>query len=212
MRSGIRISAAAAAIVLLAGCGGTTVHGTVPSPPPEVAVPHRPARIATPSATPSEERVYLQGPPAIAYQTQEGAATLQIRRFSWQRTANGQQAAPPQQHYVVLDIQITATEGTVPVNPLYFVGRTPGQTYAPTMGADGNEPVLASTDLGANQTVEGLIAFDAPRTQLTVQINDELGRSVGEVVVPAPPGPVEPVETPAGPVEAPAEPQEPPQD
>lgn len=203
MRSGIRISAAAVAIVLLAGCGGTTVHGAVPSPPPEAAVPHRPARTASPSATPTEERVFVPGPPAIAYRTQEGAGTLHIRRYSWQRTANGEEAAPPQHHYVVLDIQITATQGRVPVNPLYFVARTPGQTFAPTLGADGNEPVLRSAVLGANETIEGIITFDAPPAYLIVQINDELGRNVGEVVISGPPQPVSPPELPAEPGEVP---------
>lgn len=200
MRSGIRISAAAAAIVLLTGCGGTTVHGAVPTPPPEASAAHRPVHDATPSATPTEGRPFSPGPPAITYRTQEGAATLQIRRYSWQWTANGRESAPPQNYYLVLDVQVTATEGSVSVNPLYFVARTPTQTFAPTMGADGNEPVLSSVDLGVNETAEGIVTFDAPPTHVTIQINDELGRNVGEIVIPAP------LEHERKPAEAPGEP------
>lgn len=201
---------AAVAVTLLAGCGGTTVQGAVPAPPSDSAVPHRPALSATPSPTPTEERVFSPGPPAVAYRTQEGAATLHVRRYSWQRTANGDQAAPPQHAYLVLDLQITATEGKVPVNPLYFVARGAGETFAPTMGADGNEPVLASADLAASQTAEGILAFDAPAERLTLQVNDELGRNVGEVVIPAPPEPLvtppEPGAAPTGPAPTPTGP------
>jgi hypothetical protein len=191
VHSGIRINVAMAAIILLAGCGGTTVHGAVPAPPSVTAMPHKPARTATPSPTPTQERVFVPGPPAIAYRTQEGAATLQVRRYSWQRTANGQQSVSPQHHYLVLDVRITATEGKVPVNPLYFVARTSDQTFAPTLGADGNEPVLASADLNTNEYFDGIITFDAPPSRMIVQVNDELGRNVGEVVIPAPALPAE---------------------
>lgn len=188
---GIRISAAIAAIILLAGCGGTTVPGAVPTPPPAGSMPHQPARTATPTAPPAEERMFQPGPPAIAFRTQEGAATLEIRRYSWQRTASGEQAAPPQHQYLVLDVEITATQGRVPVNPLYFVARTPGQTFAPTLGADGNEPVLASAELREQESAEGLVTFDAPPTRLIVRVNDELGSNVGQVVIPAPEQPAE---------------------
>lgn len=185
MYSWIRISAAAAAITLLSGCAGTTVEGAVPTPPPGTAVAHKPARTATPSATPTEQRVFVPGPPATVYRSQEGAATLQVRRYSWQQTANGEESVAPQHNYLVLDVVITATEGKVQVNPLYFIARTTDQTFAPTLGVDGNEPVLASAELTANEFVDGLVTFDAPRTPLIVQVNDELGRNVGELIIPA---------------------------
>jgi hypothetical protein len=184
MPSRIRISAVVLAVALLSGCAGTTVEGAAPNPPPVTAVPHKPARTVTPSPTPSEQRVFVPGPPAISYRSQEGGATLQVRRYSWQQTANGAEAAAPQHNYLVLDVVITATEGRVQVNPLYFVARTTDQTFAPTLGVDGNEPVLGSADLKANESKDGLVTFDAPRTEVIVQVNDELGRMVGEVAIP----------------------------
>ena len=184
MQNWIRIGAAAAAIALLAGCGGTTVKGVVPAPPPAAEVSHKPVRTASPIATPPEERTFTPGPAAVGFRGQEGAGSWQIKQFSWQQTANGADTVPPQNGFLVLDMEITGIEGKVQVNPLYFTARTSDRTYAPTLGTDGNEPVLGSKELAPGETQGGLIVFDLPRTDVIVQINDELGSRIAEVTIP----------------------------
>lgn len=181
----IRIGVATATLALLAGCGGTTVKGAVPAPPPASEISHKPARTATPSPTPPEDRTFTPGPAAVGFRGQEGAGSWQIKQFSWQQTANGSDTVPPQHGYLVLDIQITAIEGKVQVNPLYFTARTSDRTFAPTLGTDGNEPVLGSRELAPGESLGGLIVFDMPRTDVIVQINDELGSRIAEITIPA---------------------------
>lgn len=170
---------------VLSGCG-TTVHGAVPTPlaaPPRTPTP----KAATPTPTPTN-RVFVPGPPEIQIQTQEGTATVGVRRYTWQSFPTGTEASPPERGYLVLEVVVTATSGKVPVNPLYFTIRTPGGEVRETvLGADGNEPVLASRDLNAPESVDGIVTFDTEQEEVTVLVADELGNTVGEIRLPRPP-------------------------
>lgn len=185
VRKGFTASAAVVSIVLLTGCSGVTVQGAVPTPAATQARTPTP-RAETPTATPTEERVFVEGPLPVAYRTQEGAGTWQVRRYSWQRTANGEEAAPPEDSYLILDVLMTATEGTVQVNPLYFSVRTRGGDVGSSLGADGNEPVLASRQLAAGESIDGIVSFDVPRADTTVTLVDELGNQAAQIEIPAP--------------------------
>lgn len=182
----IGAGAAVVAILAVAGCGGTTVSAPAPTPPVVAGRTPTP-KVVTPSATPTENRVYQPGIAPVTIRTAEGAGTLELRRYSWQHTAFGADAAPPKDRYLVLDIVFRATEGKMQVNPLYFSGRTrTGLVLQPTMGADGNEPVLSSHELTAGQNVDGLVTFDAPAAEVTVILSDEVGDQVAQLRIPAP--------------------------
>lgn len=182
----LRAGAAVVAILAVAGCGGTTVTAPPPTPPPVIARTPTPKAV-TPSATPTEDRVFQPGIAPVTIRTAEGAGTLELRRYSWQRTAFGKDAAPPKDRYLILDVVFTATEGRMQVNPTYFIGRTrTGVILQPTLGADGNEPVLSSHELNAGQSVDGLVTFDAPATEITVLLSDEVGEQVAQLRIPAP--------------------------
>lgn len=178
--------AAVAAVLVLSGCG-TSVSGTVPTP---AALPARTPtpKVVTPTPTPAPNPVFVPGPPAIPITAQEGAATVGVRRYSWRPDATGAEASPPANGYLVLEVVVTATAGRVQVNPLYFTVRTPGGDELETvLGADGNEPVLASRELNAPEAVDGIVTFDTAREDVTVLIADELGNRVGEIHLPRPP-------------------------
>ncbi|OYO18044.1 hypothetical protein CGZ93_15875 [Enemella dayhoffiae] len=187
------VGTVSAAVLLLCGCGG---GATAVGRPTSVASATRasvapltptPRRTPTPTATPTENRVLLPGPAPVDYKLQQGAASLQIKTFSWQRTGNGPNSAPPTGRYLVLDVLVTAREGKVLVNPLYFAAVAPNQApLTPTMGSDGNEPVLSSRELKPGDWWAGVVSFDAPPGPITIVINDELGNKVGEVPLPAP--------------------------
>lgn len=189
-----RLPTAAAAltgVLLLAGCGsGATATGrptaVASASRASVAAP-TPKRTPTPSPTPTENRVLLPGPAPVDYRLQEGAGTWAVKTFSWQKTGNGDNSVPPKQRYLVLDVLVTAREGSVLVNPLYFAAVTPDrQSIAPTMGADGNEAVLPNKTLKPGESVGGIVAFDVPPGPISVVLNDELGNKVGEISFPAP--------------------------
>ncbi|WP_425310171.1 hypothetical protein AADG42_15990 [Ammonicoccus fulvus] len=185
-RPGLRAGAAVVAILAVAGCGGTTVTAPPPAPPSVAARTPTPKAV-TPSATPTEDRVFQPGIAPVTIRTAEGAGTLELRRYSWQRTAFGNHSAPPKERYLILDVVFTATEGKMQVNPLYFSGRSrTGVILQPTLGADGNEPVLSSHELNAGQSVDGLVTFDAPTTEITVVLSDEVGEQVAQLRIPAP--------------------------
>ncbi|HHV19941.1 MAG TPA: hypothetical protein GXZ30_00120 [Propionibacterium sp.] len=174
-----------AALAVLPACGGTTVTGAVPTP--SATVPRTPTpKPPTPTPTPPEERVFMTSRSEVSVRAQEGVATVTVRGFSWQRTENGPYAKPPKNRYLVLDVLITATEGKVQANPLYFSLRTPhGAEIAPVLGLDGNEPVLASKELIAPASVSGLVTFDTAQGNVALLITDELGNSVGEIAIPS---------------------------
>ena len=184
--AGVRAGIVGIAILAVAGCGGTTVTAPPPAPP-SAAVRTPTPKAVTPSATPTVDRVFQPGIAPVTIRTAEGAGTLELRRYSWQHTAFGNNSAPPKDRYLILDVVFTATEGRVQVNPLYFSGRTrAGIILQPTLGADGNEPVLSSHELNAGQSVDGLVTFDAPATEITVLLSDEVGEQVAQLRIPAP--------------------------
>ncbi|MDO5499758.1 MAG: hypothetical protein Q4F67_08765 [Propionibacteriaceae bacterium] len=186
MRKWIVVSAAVAATMGLAGCGGTTVSGTVPTP--SATAPRTPTpRPTTPTPTPPEQRVFVDGPPAIQIQTQEGTATVAVRRYSWQRTAISGEFAPPKHRYLVLDIAVTATGGKVQANPLYFTVRTgSGDEVGSVLGADGNEPLFTSKELTPPGVAEGMVTFDTPAEPVVLIVADELGNQAGQIPLGAP--------------------------
>lgn len=183
--------AALCGVLLLAGCGsGATATGqptaVASATRASVAAP-TPRRTATPSATPTENRVTLPGPAPVDYKLQEGVGSWAVKSFSWQRTGNGKYSAPPKQRYLVLDMQFTAREGKVLVNPLYLGALTADQqALTPVLGTDGNEPVLASKTLKTGESVGGIVTFDAPPGPITVVLNDELGNRAAQITLPAP--------------------------
>lgn len=191
MRRGNGVRSAAAAVVVLvasalSGCG-TTVSGAVPTPSAAPARTPTP-KAATPTPTPTS-RVFVPGPPEIQIRTQEGTASVGVRRYAWQSFATGAEASPPSTGYLVLEVVVNATSGRVQVNPLYFTLLTAnGEVLETVLGADGNEPVLASRELNAPESVDGIVTFDTPREEVTVLVADELGNTVGEIRLPRPPG------------------------
>ncbi len=172
-----------ATVVLVSGCGGTTVSGTVPTPSATAARTPTP-KPPTPSPTPEENRVFVPGPPGVVTRAQEGTATVSVNRYSWQRTGNGPDSRPPEAQYLVLDVTVRALAGKVQINPLYFSLRTAGgQPLSPVLGLDGNEPVLASMELNAPDSVNGLVAFDTLPGPVVVVITDELGNQAGQIPI-----------------------------
>lgn len=181
---------AGALLVALTGCSsGVTVAGrptSLTSAKEATYAPHTPRlRTPTPSPTPTEDRRTAPGP-ELAYRTPTGAALLHVQTYSWQRTKFGDRSVPPTNLYLVLDVEVTATEGQVEVLPVNFkTSAQGGPLTEPALGRDGNEPTLAHTQLKAGNTVRGFVVFDLPQAEVTLTVLDDVGEKAGEVKIPA---------------------------
>ncbi|MCE5290292.1 MAG: DUF4352 domain-containing protein [Nocardiaceae bacterium] len=96
-------------------------------------------------------------------------------------TAEGSSLLPPKGRLVVVDVTITATEGTWAVNPLYFSARTKQGADLQTSIFNPDPNDLQSGDLQKGKTVRGTIAFDVPigATIDTIEISGTFGQTVG---------------------------------
>lgn len=178
------------AALLVAGCGsGVTVEGRpdpTPTPGgPRATPPIPPPTTPTPSATP--EPSYEEKPGGeFGFTTQQGKGHTQILSYSWKKTGVGETSISPANVYLVVKTRTTADEGKVAVNPLYYtVVGADGKIYPNKLGVDGNEPVLANITLKTGASVDGVVSFDLPQTDVTLQFADELGNKVGEIRIPA---------------------------
>lgn len=183
------IAAALGVLALGFTACGTTVAGTgapVVAPEPAQRGTVEPSPTPTPTPTPPEQVVEVPGP-TVAVPMATGRATVSIDTYAWRSTGTGERSKPPEDHYLVLRMTITATEGTVSVNPLYFSVRLPdGTSVEPTMGADGNEPLLGTTDLAAGETIDGVVTFDVPAQPTMLVITNELDAPAATTTIPAP--------------------------
>jgi hypothetical protein len=92
-------------------------------------------------------------------------ATVHINSLRTAKRPSGDYGDPPAHGtFVIINVTITVTAGSLPVNPLYFSYQAPdGTTYH---YGDGNtflagyDPQLNSNDVPAGQRVRGNIVFD----------------------------------------------------
>lgn len=177
-----------AATLALSACGsGTTVEGrpgglVTAAPPAPVNVTPQ-LRTPTPRPTPTEQRVAIPGP-EVSYRTPQGGGLLRVVTYSWQHTQVGEHAVPPKAMYLVLDVEITATDGTLELLPMNFKAVQGTATTDPTFGSDGNDPSLAHKTMKAGETVRGFVVYDLPQADTAITITDELGAKAGEVKIP----------------------------
>lgn len=117
-----------------------------------------------------------------------GTAHIEVTGYSWRSTGTGERSKPPEERYLVLRVTVSATQGTVSVNPLYFKVRlADGSLAEPTMGADGNEPLLGAKELAQGERIDGIVTFDVPAENTILVVENELAEPVGAATIPAPP-------------------------
>lgn len=174
-------------VLALTGCtGGVTVAGQPTGLPSEAAPTPTPLlETPGPSTSPTPEEVTSTEGPSVEVKGAEGAGRIDVRTYTWRTQGEGTKSLPPENTYLVLDLAYTATEGTLAMNPLYVRLLSSDQTeYQPTMGVDGNEPVLATRKLRTGETGSGIVAFDVPRENVTIRFNDESGNEAARVEIP----------------------------
>jgi len=107
----------------------------------------------------------------------QGKGTATVYTAENKDQANETFIGPPKNgRFVLLDVGVTATEGTISANPLYWEAvDAQGQSYGAELGSAGYSPQLDSGDLAAGSTSRGYVAFDVPAGPLTVDLTEPLG-------------------------------------
>jgi hypothetical protein len=163
-------AAAAAGTLLLSGCGGdggseqaapatVTATVTVTADPPS----------SSPSASSSSAAAQTAGVGAtVGFEQYGDAGTITlhgVRRISQAEGPIG--GTPTNGGYVVIDVTVSATAGTVTPNPLAFRAVGPdNRTYDSELGV--LEQQMDSSEVPAGRSVRGEVAFDAPPGELLI--------------------------------------------
>lgn len=167
------VGAIAVAGVLLAGCSST---GTTGSSGGNAAAP---TSAAVPAAS--------LGKPATFEWMDDSAGQITIHTMKWQKKGKGNYApAPENGAYLVMDVTVESTKGTVSPNPLYFAAiDKDGRKYDGLGSMSGWEPSLDSSDLAAGKKRRGYIAIDMPQAAGTIEFQAPLGETLIEWKLPA---------------------------
>lgn len=76
--------------------------------------------------------------------------------------------------YLVLQLEYEGTDGGFAYNPLYLAVRDPaGKTYNISIGAD-PEKLMDAGELKPGEKKQGMVAFELPKGDCTLEISDEL--------------------------------------
>ena len=116
----------------------------------------------------------------------QGAGTATVYSAENKDQAGDSFAGPPKNgRYLLLDVDVTATEGTVSANPLYWeAADAQGRSYDVELGSAGYSPQLDSGDLAAGSTSRGYVVFDVPAGPVTVDLTEPLGGVLASWSVP----------------------------
>jgi hypothetical protein len=183
------------AVVALVLAGGLLLIGILS------ALPLVPAALPSPGpvATPSPTVVTVNPAPAsaatrtltsggglgtpIAFRSATGAGTLTVTRATWTDAGD---APPPEGHrYLVLDIRIDCTAGTVPVSPVLLLVTAGDAAEFPGFGPALARP-LAGRELTKGGHAEGQLGYVVPPGSVQLHLLDEELRRLAGVEVPPP--------------------------
>ena len=143
----------------------------------------KPAPTAGPSpaedTVTSAPAVLLAGPSGATLTVATAGGSADYTLGNLRQVPLDAQIVPAKGAMYSVDVRIAGIAGTTSVNGFYFVARAAdGSTIAPAVGAV--RPGITSGQLTEGQTVEGLLAFDAPpaATITAVALRDPQGRQL----------------------------------
>jgi hypothetical protein len=161
------------------------VPSTAPTRPQS---PSTPAVLdtVTPSAAPGSASTATSGGDLgrqVTFATGSGKGTVTVRSAVW--TDSGEMAPEPGRRYLVLDVTISCTGGTVGVDALMFRASTPGDRELPAFGPALSDP-LGGQVLTSGATARGQVGYALAPAAVTVQVLDTNLAPVAEIRIPAP--------------------------
>lgn len=140
----------------------------------------------TPSARPGSASTATSGGDLgapVAFAAGAGKGTVLVRRAVW--TDTGEMAPEQGRRYLVLDVTVSCTDGTLPVDALMFLATTAGGRELPGFGPALSDP-LGGQVLKAGATARGQVGYALAPGAVTVQVLDTNLTAVAEIRIPAP--------------------------
>jgi hypothetical protein len=140
----------------------------------------------TPSTAPGSASTATSGGDLgrqVTFATGAGKGTVTVRSVVW--TDTGEMAPEPGRRYLVLDVTIGCTGGTVPVDALMFRATTTGDRELPTFGPALSDP-LGGQVLKSGATARGQVGYALAPGAVTVEVLDTNLAPVAKIRIPAP--------------------------
>jgi hypothetical protein len=188
-RRGRVVLAGIAAVAVIGLAAGAIVLPTLTAKPTQPGATPQPTSTtistATPAPQPADQVVLTSGGDigaTLDFRTTTGAGRLTVTKATW--SSAGELAPPAGSRYLIAEIRVTCTQGTITVSPLDVVaGPQPdhGAAFGPTL----NNP-LAGSSLRAGQDVTGEVGFVLAPALTRVALRDSRLKPVATVEVPAP--------------------------
>ena len=162
-------------VLLLAGAAAlwAVLGGSDPNPTPTTGVPTAPVEV---TGGDLGRAVTLTGP--------DGTATLTASAATW--TPEGELAPEEGSSYLVVDVALSGTSGSVAVGGVFTVaisgdGARHTIAYGPVL-----DRLLASTRLREGVTAQGQLGYQLPPGPVRIEFQDPGGSVLGSISVPGP--------------------------
>ncbi|HEY3337465.1 MAG TPA: hypothetical protein VGK18_03085 [Propionicimonas sp.] len=139
----------------------------------------------TPSAAPGSASTATSGGDLgtpVAFASGAGKATVTVGSAVW--TDTGEMAPEPGSRYLVLEVALSCTDGTVPVDALMFVATTAEGRTLPGFGPSLTNP-LGGQVLRSGGTARGQVGYALPPGPVTVEVLDSNLTTVARIRIPA---------------------------
>ena len=131
--------------------------------------------VAAPTRAPVPPPAYTSPADRIDFDSSEGSGQLIMRTRTW---VSDTQVPPTSGQYLRLELELVCTEGEVDYDPYLFQAfDQSGQLFE--MAVDGaGRRLLSVGTLSAGEQVQGAIAFDIPRGEVTLLMSDDSDNTV----------------------------------
>ena len=161
------------------------VSSTAPTQPQSSATPAV-LDTVTPSAAPGSASTATSGGDLgrqVTFATSAGKGAVTVRSAVW--TDTGEMAPEPGRRYLVLDVTINCTGGTLGVDALMLRAITTGDRELPAFGPALSDP-LGGQVLKPGATARGQVGYELAPGAVTLQVLDTNLAPVAELRIPAP--------------------------
>ncbi|HEX5335281.1 MAG TPA: hypothetical protein VFW55_05335 [Propionicimonas sp.] len=187
-RSRVRWVAAllAAGLVLIGILSALPLVPSVSPAPPQTSATPAGVDTVTPSASPGSASTATRGDDLgrqVSFASGTGTGTVTVRSAVW--TDTGELAPEPGRRYLVLDVTISCTGGTVGVDALMFRATSTGDRELPGFGPALSDP-LGGQVLKSGATARGQVGYSLAPGAVTVEVLDANLAPVAEIRIPAP--------------------------
>jgi hypothetical protein len=176
----------AASLVLIGIFSALPLVPTVGPTQPQPSATPVAVDTVTPSAAPGSASTATRGGDLgrkVAFASGAGKGTVTVRSGVW--TDTGEMAPGPGRRYLVLDVSITCTGGTLGVDALMFRATTSRNPELPGFGPALSDP-LGGQVLTSGATARGQVGYALAPGAVTVQVLDTNLEPVAEIRIPAP--------------------------